>query len=158
MLAVSTDLLCIPIATASQVIAKAMSAIMPRATAHSIGVAVGRNPTSRPTPSTSTTAMIAWTVLPITCPASTAAREIAMVRNRAVMPSVMSIETVVEVPPAVPAMVISRMPGMTYAMYASRPAAGSTPGKPAPSVPPNTNTNSRRNTTGPMMVNTDRPG
>ena len=57
--------------------------------------------------------MIAWMVLPSTCPASTAAREIAIVRNRAVMPSVMSIETVVAVPPALPAMVNSKIPGMT---------------------------------------------
>ena len=102
--------------------------------------------------------MIAWMVLPSTCPASTAAREIAIVRNRAVMPSVMSIATVVAVPPALPAIVISRMPGMTYARYASRPPAGSTPGRPAPSVPPKTNTNNSRSTTGPTMVNTDRPG
>ena len=52
--------------------------------------------------------MIAWMVLPSTCPASTAAREIAIVRNRAVMPSVMSIATVVAAPPAVPAIVISQ--------------------------------------------------
>src|SRR5665647_3580141 len=128
LLAVSTDLTCIPIATASQVIANAMSTIMPTAAIHSIGPAVGRNPISRPTPSTSMTAMTAWMVLPSTCPASTEAREIAIVRNRAVIPSVMSIATVVAVPPAVPAMVISRMPGMTYARYASRPPAGSTPG------------------------------
>ena len=76
--------------------------------------------------------MIAWMVLPSTCPASTAAREIAIVRNRAVMPSVMSIATVIATPLAVPAMVIARMPGMTYARYASRPPAGSTPGRPAP--------------------------
>ena len=102
--------------------------------------------------------MIAWMVLPSTCPASTAAREIAIVRNRAVMPSVMSIETVVAMPPAVPAIVTARMPGITYARYAARPPAGSTPGRPAPSVPPKTKTNSSRNTTGPRMVKTDRPG
>ena len=47
---------------------------------------------------------------------------------------------------------------MTYARYASRPPAGSTPGRPAPSVPPKTNTKSSRNTTGPRMMNMDRAG
>jgi hypothetical protein len=64
-------------------------------------------------PSTTAMPIIAWMVLPSTWPASTAAREIAMVRNRAVMPSVMSIATVVAAPPAVPAIVINTMPGKT---------------------------------------------
>jgi hypothetical protein len=145
-------------ATPSQLTAYEIATNTPAAASHSIGVAVGRKPTSSPTPSTSATAMIAWIVLPSTCPASTAALEIAMVRNRAVMPSVMSIETVIAAPVAAPVMVIMRMPGMTYARYASRPPAGSTPGRPAPRVPPNTNTVSSSATTGPRIVNADRPG
>lgn len=49
LLAVSTDLHCIPIPTASQVIPYAMNAINPTAAIHSIGPAVGRGPdVSRP--------------------------------------------------------------------------------------------------------------
>ena len=46
-----------------------------------------------------TTAMltIVWIMLPRTCPVSTEAREMAMVRNRAMMPSVMSMATEIAV-------------------------------------------------------------
>jgi hypothetical protein len=66
--------------------------------------------------------------------------------------------TVMATPLTVPAIVISRMPGMTYARYASRPPAGSTPGSPAPRVPPKTNTVRSRMMTGPRIVNIDSPG
>ena len=39
---------------------------------------------------TSTMAMIVWIMLPRTCPVSTAAREIAIVRKRLMMPAFMS--------------------------------------------------------------------
>ena len=52
-------------------------------------------------------------MLPTTCPVSTEAREIAMVRNRAMMPSVMSMATEIAVPWAAAATVIRRMPGTT---------------------------------------------
>ena len=54
-----------------------------------------------------------WITLPTTCPVSTEAREIAMVRNRAMMPSVMSIATDIAGPAAPLATVIRRMPGVT---------------------------------------------
>ena len=56
-------------------------------------------------------------------------RAMAIVRNRAMMPSVMSMATEIAVPWAAPATVISRIPGTTYAMYSSRPPAyGAEPG------------------------------
>ena len=56
---------------------------------------------------------IVWIRLPTTCPVSTDTREMAMVRNRAMMPSVMSMATEIAVPWAAPATVIRRMPGAT---------------------------------------------
>ena len=51
--------------------------------------------------------------LPITWPVSTAARAMAMVRKRSMMPSVMSIATEIAVPSAAEATVTIRMPGTT---------------------------------------------
>ncbi len=48
-----------------------------------------------------------------TCPVSTAAREIDIVRNRSTMPSVMSMATVIAVPWAAAAIVMSSTPGVT---------------------------------------------
>ena len=55
--------------------------------------------------------MTACSTLPTTCPMSTEPRWIAIVRKRAMMPSVMSVETETAVPIMVAPMVISRMPG-----------------------------------------------
>jgi hypothetical protein len=85
----------------------------PIAAIHSIGVAVGRKPTSTATPRTTARPSIAWTMLPRTCPVSTEGRKIAMVRNRAMTPSVMSMATDMAVPWAAPATVIRRIPGTT---------------------------------------------
>ena len=52
----------------------------------------------------------------MTCPASTDERAIAIVRKRAMIPSVMSIAIEIAVPVPAPATVISRIPGTTYAM------------------------------------------
>ena len=52
-------------------------------------------------------------MLPRTWPVSTEAREIAIVRKRAMMPSVMSMATEIAVPWAPLATVISRIPGVT---------------------------------------------
>ena len=52
-------------------------------------------------------------MLPSTCPVSTEARAIAMVRNRAMMPSVMSMATEIAVACAAAASVSRRMPGVT---------------------------------------------
>ncbi len=60
---------------------------------------------------TSTPLIIVRIVLPATWPVSTDAREIAMVRNRAMMPSAMSVQTFTAVPSAAKPAVITRMPG-----------------------------------------------
>ena len=54
-----------------------------------------------------------WMTLPTTWPLRTETRAIAIVRNRAMMPSFMSIATEIAVPWAAPATVISRIPGIT---------------------------------------------
>jgi hypothetical protein len=96
-------------------------------------------------------ASIVCRMLPATCPVSTEARAMAIVRKRAMIPSVMSMAIEIAVPWAAPTTVSSRIPGMTYARYASRPPVGAP--RPAPSVPPNTYTNSSRNTTGRPAMN-----
>ncbi len=57
--------------------------------------------------------MRVWIRLPITWPVSTAPRAIAIVRNRSMMPSVMSIATDSAVPSAAEATAMIRMPGTT---------------------------------------------
>ena len=54
-----------------------------------------------------------WMTLPMTWPASTDARAMAIVRKRAMIPAVMSMATEIAVPWAAPATVISRIPGTT---------------------------------------------
>ena len=108
----------------------------PAAATHSTGVALGRNPMSRATPVTTARLSMVWVMLPPTCPVSTEGRKMAMVRNRAMMPSVMSMATEIAVPMAPMATPISRIPGTTKSRYSARPPDG--PPSPAPSVPPNT--------------------
>ena len=72
-----------------------------------------RKPTSSATPITTARLSSVWIRLPSTWPVSTEAREMAMVRKRAMMPSVMSMATEIAVPWAAPATVISRIPGVT---------------------------------------------
>jgi hypothetical protein len=91
---------------------------------------------SRATTMTTARARVVWMVLPTTWPVRIEAREMAIVRKRATIPSVMSIAIEIAVPVAPTATVISRIPGTTYAMYAWRPP--DTPPSPAPSVPPKT--------------------
>jgi hypothetical protein len=114
LLAVSTLLVTMPSATVSQVSAKLTIARTPARANHSTGVAFGRNPMSTATPSTTAMQSIDWITAPTTCPVSTDARAIAMVRNRAMIPSVMSMATEIAVPCAAAAAVISRMPGVRY--------------------------------------------
>ena len=78
-----------------------------------MGPVVGRNPIATATTTTTARASMVWITLPMTWPASTEARAIAIVRKRAMIPSVMSIATEIAVPWAAPATVISRIPGMT---------------------------------------------
>ena len=54
-----------------------------------------------------------WMTLASTWPVSTHARAMAIVRNRSMMPPVMSIATTIAVPWTAAATVISRMPGVT---------------------------------------------
>src|SRR5215213_6195990 len=93
LLAVSTLLVLRPNATVSQVIAQETIASTPIAAIHSRAPAVGRNPTSSATPTTTATAIAVCIMAPRTWPVSTEAREMAMVRNREMMPPVMSIAT-----------------------------------------------------------------
>ena len=55
-----------------------------------------------------------WISAPTTCPVSTETRAIAIVRKRAMMPSVMSIATAIATPCAAPTTARIRMPGVTY--------------------------------------------
>ena len=136
MLAASTFLAARPQPTHSQVSAKVVIARTPAAATHSTGLASARNPISMATAVTTTTLSMVWTMLPRTCPVSTEGRKMAMVRKRAMMPSVMSMATEIAVPMAPRATAISRIPGVTKARYSARPPSG--PPSPAPRVPPKT--------------------
>ena len=74
---------------------------------------VGRKPISTATTMTMASASSVWITLPMTWPVRTDVRAMAIVRNRAMIPSVMSIATEIAVPWAAPATVTSRMPGRT---------------------------------------------
>src|SRR5262249_26355954 len=113
LLADSTFLATRPNATDSQVNANVIIARMPTAATHSTGPAVGRNPTSSATPVTSAMLSNVWIMLPTTWPVSTDTRAIAIVRNRAMMPSVMSMATEIAVPVTAAATVIRMIPGAT---------------------------------------------
>lgn len=113
MLAVSTLLLTMPRATDSHEIASAARTSSPAAASHSIGPVVERKPISSATSMTTTIASIVWITLPTTWPVRTEARAMSIVRNRAMIPSVMSIATEMAVPWAAPATVIRRIPGTT---------------------------------------------
>jgi hypothetical protein len=136
LLAASTVLASRPNATHSQVSAKVIIARTPAAATHSTGVALGRKPMSRATAVTTARLSMVWIMLPRTCPVSTEGRKMAMVLNRATMPSVMSMATEIAVPMAPAATAMSRIPGVTNSTYSARPPAG--PPSPAPSVPPKT--------------------
>ena len=87
----------------------AASTSTPVAAAHSSGPVVDRKPITTATTMTITMASIVWMTLPTTWPVRTDARAIAMVRNRATIPSVMSIAIEIAVPWAAPATVIRRI-------------------------------------------------
>ena len=77
----------------------AKSTSSPKAASHSRALAsVDRKPMATATAPTITTLVIDWRTLPTTCPTSTEPRWIAIVRKRAMMPSVMSLETATAVP------------------------------------------------------------
>jgi hypothetical protein len=125
-----------PNATDSQVIAKVIPAKTPAAATHSTRLASGRKPISMATAMTTARLSKVWTMLPRTWPVSTEGRKMAMVRNRATMPSVMSMATEIAVPVAPAATAMRRILGVTYSRYSARPPEG--PPSSAPRVPPNT--------------------
>ncbi len=101
-----------PMPTAIQVRASEKNTSRPNAASHSSTFAsCERNPIATPTAPTSTTLATDCSTLPATRPSSTEPRWIAMVRNRATMPSFMSVAIDTAVPTTVEPMVISRMPG-----------------------------------------------
>ncbi len=77
------------------------------------GPAPGRKPTRIATPITMARLTTAWITLPSTCPVSTETRAMCMVRNRAMMPSVMSMATEIAVPCTVAVTVIKMIAGAT---------------------------------------------
>ena len=111
LLAVSTLLATRASATDSQVIASEASRSIPTAPSHWTASAEGRNPTANATAVTMARPITVCSMAPSTCPVSTEAREIAMVRKRSMMPLVMSMATAIAVPWAVAAIDISRIPG-----------------------------------------------
>jgi hypothetical protein len=80
---------------------------------HSRGPAVGANPSASARPRTTAIAISVWIRLPTTCPVRTDTRAIAIVRKRAMIPSLMSMATEMAVPWAAPATASRRMPGVT---------------------------------------------
>ncbi len=86
----SATLAARPTATASQVSASTSRAVTPAAASHWPASAVGRNPSPIATPMTRATPTSVRTRALTTCPFSTEAGEIAMVRNLPMMPSVES--------------------------------------------------------------------
>lgn len=113
MLATSGLVATSPNATASQVSASVSRSRRPAAAIHSTRPAFGRNPISSAMPMTSAVLNIVWIRLPTTCPVSSEARAIAIVRNRATMPSVMSVQTDTAVAVDPDATAITMMPGET---------------------------------------------
>ena len=84
---------------------------IPAAAIHATGPAEGRKPSSSATAMTSTPLIIVRIRLPVTWPVSTDPREMAMVRNRGMMPVCMSVHTFTAVASAEKPAVITRMPG-----------------------------------------------
>jgi hypothetical protein len=80
---------------------------------HSRAVAFGRKPIATATPTTTASPAMVRMVLPSTWPDSTAALAMPIVRNRAMIPSAMSMDTEIAVPWATPTIAMSRMPGVT---------------------------------------------
>ena len=113
LLAVSTLSADMPRATESHEMASAASISRPVAAAHSTGPVVDRNPMSTATSITIAMANMVWMTLPTTWPVRTETRAMAIVRNRAMMPSFMSMAIEIAVPWDAPATVMSRMPGTT---------------------------------------------
>jgi hypothetical protein len=93
LLAPSGFLAASPSATDTQVRAKATAVTRTTAASHPAPLAAGRKPSSTARPVTRAAAATVRMVLPSTWPVRTDTRAIAMVRNRLMMPSVMSMLT-----------------------------------------------------------------
>jgi hypothetical protein len=113
LLAVSTLFAARPSAVASQISASANSASRPMAASQDVASAVGRKPMATATPRTIRMLMKVWMRLASTWPVSTHDRAMAIVRNRSMIPPVMSMATTIAVPWTAAATVMSRMPGAT---------------------------------------------
>ena len=116
LLAPSAVLLFRPSAIANQVRAKVSATSNPLASSQSVTDAFGRNPIRMAKPTTRARLTVVTITLPSTCPASTAGRKIAIVRNLATMPSVMSIAAPTAGDIVPDAIDISRMPGVRKSM------------------------------------------
>ena len=113
LLAASTLLVTRPSATDSQISANVSSASRPIAPSQSSTPAVGLKPSASATPMTTAIATSVWIRLPTTWPVRTETRAIAIVRKRAMMPSVMSMATEIATAWAAPATASTRIPGVT---------------------------------------------
>ena len=113
LLAVSTLLAARPSAVASHTNAKENSASTPIAASHARGPAVGRKPRADGDADHDGDAGQGLDQAARTCPVRTAERAMAIVRNRSMMPPVMSMATTIAVPWTAAATVRSKIPGVT---------------------------------------------
>lgn len=104
-----------PSATVNQVIANDSSASRPARPNHCAAEAAVSRPIRSATPKTVESASAVWIIAPSTWPVSTETLAMAMVRNRSMIPSVMSVATETAVPMDTLATVIVRIPGVMNA-------------------------------------------
>ncbi len=112
LLAVSTLFAARPIPTVSQVRENAMRISSPIAPSQPSRPASERNPSTNANAATITTAHPVLMTAPSTWPVSTATRAMFIVRNRAMIPVVMSVAVERAVPSATLVTVMSKMPGV----------------------------------------------
>ncbi len=96
----------------SQITPNDSSRNSPSAASHASASARGLKPSPTATATTNTPLISDRISLPSTCPVSTDVRAIGMVRNLAMMPSVMSVEMLMAVASALAHAVIKMMPGV----------------------------------------------
>src|SRR3984893_4690906 len=112
LLADSTVLAARPRATDSQVRAKANRIRMAAAASQFVTLVVARKPVSSAIAVTAAMPSTVWIIAPPTWPASMLTRAIGMVRNRAMMPPVMSLAMETAVAVVAATAVRARMPGV----------------------------------------------
>src|SRR5215469_4682109 len=113
LLADSTVLAARPRATASQTRARVNRTRMPAAASQFVALVVARKPVSSAIAVTAAIPSTVWITAPPTWPASMLTRAIGIVRNLAMMPSVMSLAMETAVGVVAPTTVSARMPGVT---------------------------------------------